>query len=420
MALQGTIKDFALPDIFQLIGIQRKTGILTLEHGEDTVTIKFLDGHVVGADTRTETIEDRLGSLLVRTGKITEAQLQEALRLQRNTLQRLGHLLVSSGYISEEELVEALRVQSSQIIYRLFRWRDGTYRFSAVDDVDYDQRHFVPISSETILMEGARMIDEWPIIERRIRSDRVVLRKTESARALEPAIGSILDDDLPFDRGYDVDRPARDRDAAAEPPLLELSPDEREIFALVDGRRTVAEICDLTSLGEFDTWRILSDLCTRNLLVEVRDAPPVERKTAPGVVRGLRVGLAWTVLVAAATLGVTGVRRSPISPWELEPGVGTAGTLGLYVSLDRLGRIEKALQVFYLDSGAFPDELAVLPKNGYVGDATLLDPWGRPYDYRMSPGGYQLQGHDSEGQPAPELRVSRRFSSSQRMLLPAD
>ena len=47
MALQGTIQDFALPDIFQLIGIQRKTGILKLTHKDNSVTIKFLEGRVV-------------------------------------------------------------------------------------------------------------------------------------------------------------------------------------------------------------------------------------------------------------------------------------------------------------------------------------------------------------------------------------
>ena len=51
MALQGTLKDFALPDILQLIGIQRKTGILTMENDEDTVTVQFVQGNVVGADT---------------------------------------------------------------------------------------------------------------------------------------------------------------------------------------------------------------------------------------------------------------------------------------------------------------------------------------------------------------------------------
>ena len=34
MALEGTLKDFALPDIFQLIGLQKKTGMLYLKNDE--------------------------------------------------------------------------------------------------------------------------------------------------------------------------------------------------------------------------------------------------------------------------------------------------------------------------------------------------------------------------------------------------
>ena len=51
MALEGTIKDFGLPDIFQLIGLQRKTGLLTLKHEKDEVTVAFENGMVVNADS---------------------------------------------------------------------------------------------------------------------------------------------------------------------------------------------------------------------------------------------------------------------------------------------------------------------------------------------------------------------------------
>ena len=86
MALVGTIKDFGLADILQLIGLQRKSGLLTLEHGTDRVTVKFLEGAVVGADTSTRNLEELLGSVLVRTGRITEAQLQDTLQIQASTL----------------------------------------------------------------------------------------------------------------------------------------------------------------------------------------------------------------------------------------------------------------------------------------------------------------------------------------------
>ena len=100
MALQGTINDFGLADILQLIGIQRKSGILTIQNDDDVVTVKFLEGQVVGADTKRRSVEDLLGAVLVNTGRITESQLDQALGVQKKTLQRLGHILTKQTLIS--------------------------------------------------------------------------------------------------------------------------------------------------------------------------------------------------------------------------------------------------------------------------------------------------------------------------------
>lgn len=54
----------------------------------------------------------RLGRLLVNRGYISEAQLAEGLRCQRETGQRLGEALVQSGWLSERELHRVLRHQT--------------------------------------------------------------------------------------------------------------------------------------------------------------------------------------------------------------------------------------------------------------------------------------------------------------------
>ena len=95
MALEGTIKDFGLPDIFQLIGLQRKTGILTLTSDNETVTVTFENGMVVMADSSSKRLEDRLGNVLVKQGKLSKERLDEALETQKQTLQRLGHILTT-------------------------------------------------------------------------------------------------------------------------------------------------------------------------------------------------------------------------------------------------------------------------------------------------------------------------------------
>ena len=125
MALEGTLEDFSLADIFQLIGIQRKTGILSLKSPQETVTVTFHQGMVIGADSVPRKLEDRIGKVLVKTGLITQDELKEALDLQQKTLQKIGFILIDQKYISREQLKEALQIQVTQMIYRLFRWTTG-------------------------------------------------------------------------------------------------------------------------------------------------------------------------------------------------------------------------------------------------------------------------------------------------------
>ena len=176
MALAGSIKDFGLPDIFQLIGLQRKTGTLTLTDNIETVTVTFEDGQVVNADTSTKRLEGRLGSLLVKQGHVSQQRMEEALQKQKATLQKLGHVLVSGGYVKGEVLKTALTVQVSTTVFKLFRWKAGDYNFEAQDKVVWDRSHFDPMSADFILMEGIRMLDEWPIIEKKITSFDMIFR----------------------------------------------------------------------------------------------------------------------------------------------------------------------------------------------------------------------------------------------------
>ena len=412
MALQGTIKDFSLSDIFQLIGIQRKTGILTLENDEDTVTVHFLEGQVVGANTRLRNLEDLLGGVLVQTGRIREAQLQEALRIQKKTLQRLGFILVKCEFISEVDLKEALRVQVNQIVYRLFRWRDGRYRFAAVEHLEYDREHFVPVNAETILMEGARMIDEWPIIERKIRSAQMVFQKTPAAASLEAPFESLVDTDIDF--GPEEGGTAPDTQDEGE---LRTSPDEVEILRLVDGQATVQEVVNRSPIGEFDVYRILYELLNHHLIEEIAASPSPEAGPAGEKISRLLNLLVPVVLLAASLLSVLTLARNPLTPWKMALEGEERARLGTYASRARLELLERSLQVFYLDLASVPDKLERLAQHGYLRQEDLRDPWGQAYQYELAPGGYQLSGRDAEGRTSKQLTFSRRFSSSQRMIL---
>ncbi len=411
MALVGTIKDFGLADILQLIGLQRKTGFLSLEYDNDTVTVKFLEGAVVGAETSTRNLEDLLGSVLVRTGRITQAQLRETLQIQKSTMQRLGYILVKQGFISSTDLEEALRVQVTQIVYRLFRWREGNYRFTPMDHMEYDNEHFQPLSAETILMEGARMIDEWPLLERRIKSSTQVYRKTPAGEALDVPIASLLDADIDF--GFQ-DIPGSETKPVEESSL---SPEERDILRLVDGRASVQDIVDTSALAEFDVYRLLVELLSRNLLDLV-----VVEVSAADVAKGLdraRVtsGMAQALVFALAILGIATLGFNPFTPWKLTARSQESELLKTYISRNRLERVEQSIQAFYLDTGMMPSTLDMLSAAGFLPIADTVDPWGRPYSYQVGPSAYELGSSSPEGDSGESVSIHRPFSASQRMVL---
>src|SRR5688572_12521438 len=410
MALEGTIKDFGLPDIFQLIGLQRKTGILTLKNEKDVVTVTFEGGMVVMADSNTKRLEERLGNVLVKQGKLGKDKLDEALHTQKATLQRLGHILTANNYISEKDLKEALHVQISQLVFRVFRWRDGEYHFAPTDSVEYDRDHFQPLSADFILMEGIRMVDEWPIIEKKIPSMDIVFRPVVQASVIEVG-GDDEGPEVSFSGLADAKRPA------SASSKIRMTPSEEAIFRKVDGTRTVQNIIDSTGQAEFETCRTLFDLLNRNLISTAgRGAAkmsetgaleaPVATTSAYGVV---------AVVVLVAVIGIAVRWRTPFAVTGLQPLLLSSEHLLLDgVSHARLQRLDRAVQAHLLMHGGLPRTLEELVKGGLVDRSYLLDSWARPFHYALTQDGYLLSAVDDAGRPDRTTLIERTVATERR------
>jgi len=399
MALKGTLKDFSLADIFQLIGIQKKTGVLTLKSDKEVVTVSFVEGNVVSADALHRRLEDRIGTVLVKSGRISEGQLQEALRIQKNTLKRMGNILVENKFIDPNTLREALQIQISQMVYRLFRWRDGEYDFTQEERVDYDKEHVVPMSAESILMEGARILDEWPMIEKGIKSFLAVFRHANVEIAPPPGRGTW---------------PMADEAARA----VTLSDEDRKVYQLVDGKRTVQEIVERCSLSEFDTCRILYELIGRQLLEEVRTGGPKTAPAAPAPAAGARratprplLAVGYLILVAAAgglvmrrgeTI-VRGLGQGGSATPYLTPLIGRDDVRSIRDSIarSRMQRIDFAIQVYFLRNRGYPENLARLVTDHLLKPSAILDPLGRSFEYEVLPGGYRISFSAGGGNDRP-------------------
>jgi hypothetical protein len=225
MALAGTLKDFGIADILQLIAQQQKTGVLHLRSKDQEVKVGFVDGAIVSAESLSKKKRDLFGHMLLGAELISEAQLELALETQKRSLQRLGDCLISQGVLTKDQYRRMAQLQFNETLYRLFTWKTGTYEFEQ-GPVHHDTHDLEPVRAESVLMEGFRMVDEWPVIRKRI-----------------PRY------DLVFAQGKYLPPDGASTESGGE--FASVGPSERRVFALVNGYRDVRKLVDLSCLGEF-------------------------------------------------------------------------------------------------------------------------------------------------------------------------
>jgi len=227
MAIKGSLKEASLPDVIQLLFLGRRTGCLALADQHNFGTIYLDEGQIVYAAIVNR--RDRLGDILLRNGRISAEQLQKAIDAQDDDRQhKLGEILVKLGVLTRAELEEYMRLQIEEAVYYLFTWTSGTFNFEA--GVRPEREDFlVRISPEALLLEGARRVDEWSLIEKKIPS---------------------------FDLIFSVDH----QHVAQSAPTL--SPEQQRLAPLIDGSRDVRQLIEESGLVEFEVGKALYGLIT--------------------------------------------------------------------------------------------------------------------------------------------------------------
>ncbi len=174
MAFKGTLKEFKVPDILQLISLQKKTGILTFTSNEGFITLIFLHGMIVGVDSFPKKLEMRVGNVLVKQDCISEEMLQRALDIQKRTNQKIGEILIGMGLVGKDTIHSSLKTQAVQIALSLFKWKKGEYNFKIMDNLEEGMKIIDPIPTDNLIMEGVQMLDEWPQIKELIPEETMI------------------------------------------------------------------------------------------------------------------------------------------------------------------------------------------------------------------------------------------------------
>lgn len=259
MAIKGSLKEASLPDVLQLLSMGKKSGCLSVTHRNNFGSIFFDKGRISYASIVNR--RDRLGDILVKSGLITQAQLDEAIERQRKARgQRLGELLVELSFITREQLNAQIRVQIEEAVYFLFTWAEGSFNFEAEIWPD-EQDLLVAINPESLLLEGARRVDEWSLIEKKIPS---------------------------FDIVFELDR----RRLAESSPKL--THEQMVLVPLIDGHTDVARLVDASGLVEFEVGKALFGLATAGFLHRVgKSKAPEEMATDQRIEEHRNLGIAF-------------------------------------------------------------------------------------------------------------------------------
>jgi cytochrome c-type biogenesis protein CcmH/NrfG len=240
MAIEGRLRELALADVFQLLELSRKTGVLSVHndaHGRSSV-VRFEEGAVCGAEAPEE--QGRLGHRLVRSGKLSELDMERVLREKRlKPTVPFGTLAIELGVVTPAEVQKHLVHQVQETVFELFRWKDGFFRFEEAP-LDAEGAVRVRIATQSLLMEAARRVDEWAVLASRIPHTGVV-----------PVLAKV---DLP--------------DSAP----LDLSPAEWEVLAEVDGQRPLKQIADELGRSDLEVAKAVCRLIGSQV-VELDDAP---------------------------------------------------------------------------------------------------------------------------------------------------
>lgn len=236
VALQGSLDAFKLPDVLTFFNSGKKTGMLTVSNGGREAYVFCREGAVVYAASNQENL--RLATLLLRKKFITKDQADTIDDLMLHSGGRFGDIAVTHGVMSSAQLDEFLKIQVSEVLYDSFLWKDGTFAFYEGFDLPSDAVT-ISVDLANLIMEGARRIQEW-----------------EECLQLLPDSGAVF---------RVVTRPETEK--------ITLSAEEWKVLFLINGVRTLEDLCRDSEEDPLTVYRVIYGLAANQLIQQIDTRP---------------------------------------------------------------------------------------------------------------------------------------------------
>jgi len=361
VALKGNLADFGIPEIFQLIGHQRKTGFLEVEGPKGRTRVAFDAGELVWAMPVGEEEFIGLADFLTRCGVVPGEQVREKMRESAASARPLPDLLEAEGIAEKAEVAAIYELMTRETLFALMAQAGGSFEFIA-SPVDHDLSPERMGVAEQVLMDGMRMQDEW-----------------QTFAADLPGEGDVLEILTPVD-----DYCVRLEDAARQ------GADRARLLAhFVDGERTFRQVVDRSRLGTFVAGRLVADLCRAGVIDVVDPGFRARRKGRKRSSGKVMAGVKYALAAGLPLLLLAGISAQIFNESLAGHRAGQRSIVDhpLAEARAQFGRqrLHNLLEARRYATGLWPHELNFLLQSGW-GEAGGLTPESASAYYYMRRG----------------------------------
>jgi hypothetical protein len=341
--MKGEIGTFSVAEILQMIGMQEKSGLLSLRSKGKSAVLFFDTGKVLSARDRRQGARDQFLFYLQEKGAIGVEDLNRIAEIRQDSSGDLVDVLLNNKIIDEKKLGNLLSTYAADTLETVVKWETGTYEFAPSVDSLPEKAIVTPQRLEAILMEALRRKDEVEEIRR-------------------------------FLPGYDT----RIKVSVSDITELPLEEADASVLALVNGKRTIDEIIDDCETDEIETLDILERLFALGI-VSISETD----QEGPGHL--LKRSALQSLITTAAIITVAALLRfiwlAPGGPDEL-PLRQLRNTIQEVTDRREVQNLHFALDAHHYLHGKYPEQLTELVAMGLLTGDQITNRHGNTYAYR--------------------------------------
>jgi len=368
MALKGSLEDFSIVNILQMIKLEGKTGKLQLSDQTEEVKITFDKGSIIYAEGTPATDDSRIEFTLLGNSLMKADDWKSVKKEHEESLKPYWDLL--SKRLEPKLLVELINRQTVDTVYFALRWVKGSYEFTPVKNLRFNNKVMVPRDVDGVLMEGCRIADEWTRVAASIPTFDTFIMKNilgEGDEQDSGAHGAAKKEEGPknFNETLEFD--------VLSARGVTLKDSHIAVLNVIGAGKTIQEIIHSARQGSFTTLEALKHLLDIGVIKAVK-------KKGKSMIASDQSGKAVSMMAAvvlAAIVGLGGFVQ--FSGASLLGERESASTVKIEEAKYGLRKVERALKVYLVLREEAPRSVDDLVEAGILAAADSVDPWERKF-----------------------------------------